>query len=159
VRLLLAVAAAVLVAGCSLPEREPPSAWVRAADAVCAGHVDEFSNVPGFTDKTLEELQDHELTTGSFVEIERWAGDFLAVGRRVEREVEAIGEPRSPDERRWLELNRENGLALEQVRAAAAARDADGVYAAFDRQAELSEEFIELSQELGFRTCGTVVAD
>jgi hypothetical protein len=153
------VVAAVLVAGCSLPEREPPSAWVRAADAVCAAHVDEFSTVPGFTDKTLEELQDHELTTGSFVEIERWAGDFLAVGRRVEREVEAIGEPRSPDERRWLELNRENGLTLEQVRAAAAARDEDGVYAAFERQAELSEEFIELSQELGFRTCGTVVAD
>jgi hypothetical protein len=159
VRRVVAVSAAVLVAGCSLPEREPPSAWVRAADAVCAAHADEFSNVTGFTEKTLEELQDHELTTGSFVEIERWAGDFLAVGRRVEREIEAVGEPRSLQERRWLELNRENGRALERVRAAAAARDADGVYAAFDRQAELSEEFIELSQELGFRTCGTVVAD
>jgi hypothetical protein len=132
---------------------------VRAADAVCAAHVDEFSDVPGFTGKTLEELQDHELTTGSFVEIERWAGDFIAVGRRVEREVGAIGEPRSPEERRWLELNRENGRALEQVRAAAAARDEDSVYAGFERQAELSEDFIELSQELGFRTCGTAVAD
>jgi hypothetical protein len=158
VRLLLAVGAAVLVAGC-LPEREPPSAWVRAADAVCAAHVDEFGNVKGFTAKALEELQDHELTTGSFVEIERWAGDFLAVGRRVEQDVEAVGEPRSPEERRWLELNRENGRALERVQAAAAARDADAVYAGFERQAELSEEFIELSQELGFRTCGTVVTE
>jgi hypothetical protein len=159
VRLVLAVAAAVLLAGCSLPEREPPSAWVTAADAVCAEHVDEFRNVPGFTAKTLEDLQERELTAGSFVELERWAADFLAVGRRVEQEVEAVGEPSSPEERRWLELNRENGRVLERVRDAAAARDADGVYAGFERQAELSEEFIELSQELGFRTCGTVVTD
>lgn len=156
--LLLAVAA-VLGAGCDPAGREPPSGWVREADAVCAAHVDEFRDVQPFTNETLAELQEHELTTGSFVEIERWASDFLAIGRRIERDVEALGEPRTAGERRWLELNHENGAALAAVRTAAATRDEEGVYGAFERQGELSEEFIELSQELGFRTCGTVVSD
>jgi hypothetical protein len=128
------------------------------ADAVCAEHLDEFAAIPPFTGDAVEEIQDHDLSEQTFAEIERWAGDFLRIGRLVERDLARIGNPPAEAER-WLELNAENGEALEQVRAAAARRDEEGVYGAFERQGELSAEFIEISQQLGFERCGTAVSD
>jgi hypothetical protein len=156
-RALVALAAAVAVAGCTV-SGEQPSPWVERADAVCAEHVDEFAAVAPFSGQAVEEIQDHDLSAGTFVELERWAGDFLTVGSLVERDLERLGEPPA-EARPWLELNRRNGEALGQVRAAAARRDEEGVYRAFELQGELSEQFMELSQELGFATCGTVVSD
>jgi hypothetical protein len=157
-RALVALAAALMLAGCSLEEDQQTSPWVERADAVCAEHVDEFAAVVPFTSEALDEIQDHDISPGTFAELERWAGDFLTVGALVERDLERLGEPPA-EARPWLELNERNGEALGQVRAAAARRDEEGVYRAFERQGELSAEFMELSQELGFLSCGTVVSD
>jgi hypothetical protein len=156
--LALALAAIALAAGCSVGNDER-SAWVRQADAVCERHADAFRTVKPFTGDAVDEIQSHDVSPETFAEVARWSGDFLAVGTAVERDLEALGPPGDERSRRWLALNDESEASLRAVNRAAAAQDEQALYAAFDRQAATSERFIDVSQELGFRSCGTVIAD
>ena len=157
-RLAWVTAALLLAPGCSAAE-DQRSAWVRQADAVCERHADDFVAVKPFTSEAIDEIQSHDVSPETFVELARWSGDFLAAGSEVERELDALGPPGEERVRRWLALNDESEAALRAVNRAAARQDERALYAAFDRQAETSERFIDLSQELGFRNCGTVIDD
>ena len=140
--IMLAVAAALAVAGCADDGdgRLSKGEYVRAADAICAEYERRLARLP--EPRNVEELA-------------RLTEQALPIAREGVTRLRGLEPPQELTSRveEWLERNEENVRTIERMRDAARAGDETRVQELASAGADNEAEADRLARALGLRAC------